>query len=116
MQDLRAYKLARENLLWDVLGLAGLIGSVLPAEARAGSKFARAGGSQWHNYDLMTVSKKLQDVLYRFDQVQHALGLPHPEDARFGHPPAGSTNQSSDENPPIATPKKYKPKSAPATK
>jgi hypothetical protein len=85
-QDLKAYKRRREDLFYDILSLAGLVGSLLPAEVRPGSKHARLGGSQWNNIDLKSVADKLQDVLHRFDMVQHALGLwEHP--ARFGHEP-----------------------------
>jgi hypothetical protein len=92
MPNLKVYKTRREDLIFEILNAAGLAANLLPVDVRPGSKFARMGGNQWNNYDLMTISKKLQDVLYRFDQVQHALGLAHPDDARFGHGPAGSTN------------------------
>lgn len=100
----RTYKKCREDLLFDVLGLAGLIGNVLPVEARPGSNFANAGGSQWNNRTLKMVADKLQDVLYRFDQAQHSLGL-WEHDARFGHGPAGSTNTPIEGKPTMTTKK-----------
>jgi hypothetical protein len=96
MYNAESYKLARENLLYDTLNLAGLIGTLFPATVRPGSSIAQGSGSHWENDDIRTVSKMLEQVTYRFDQVQHTLGLWQHE-ARFGHGPAGSTNPPPDE-------------------
>lgn len=115
MIDPKAYKKCREDLLYDLLGAVGLVGSLLPAEVRPGSKLARLGGSQWNNIDLKSVADKLQDVLYRFDALQYSLGLwEHP--ARFGHEPPGSTNPPPEEKPPVSKPKKSTSKPKPSTK
>jgi hypothetical protein len=104
MMNAKAYKKCREDLLYDTLNLAGLIGTLFPATIRPGSGIARGCGSQWENDDVRTVSKMLEQVTYRFDQVQHALGL-WQHDARFGHGPAGSTNRPAGEQEPTAAPK-----------
>jgi hypothetical protein len=111
-RNLKAYKQAAEDLLYDTRGLAGLIATLLPKDVRPDSAFARMGGSQWRNHDLMTIAKKLEDVTFRFDAVQHCLGLPD-HDARFGHPAPESariTIELDPETPTAGTPKKTTPK------
>lgn len=98
----KTYDLCLENLVFDTLGLLGLIHTQLPKGVRPGSKFARMRGSQWNNEALMNVAKKIEDITYRFDQVQHVLGLPSVDAARFGHLPAGSTNTLNEETTPMA--------------
>jgi hypothetical protein len=118
LRNLKAYKQAAEDLLFDTLGLAGLIATLLPRDVRPDSAFARLGGSQWRNHDLMTIAKKLEDVTFRFDAMQFCLGLPD-HDARFGHPAPDSTQITINLNPetqnmgvPKTKPPASKPKSA----
>jgi hypothetical protein len=123
LRNLKAFKQAREDLLFDALGLAGLVATLLPRDVRPDSAFARMGGSQWRNHDLMTIAKKLEDLTFRFDAVQHCLGLPD-HSARFGHPAPESSQitinlDSENETVSTPTPKQTQtktPKSAPKPK
>lgn len=118
MQDLRSYRKRREDLLFDALSLVSLIATQLPVRVTPGSLLSRSHGSQWNSDELRLVASKIEDVTYRFDQLQYTLGL-WDHDARFGHPPAGSADdQPSEESPSVAAKKKSnaKPKTAPSSK
>ena len=92
----KAYKKAAADLLWDSLTVVGRISELIPREIWPGSKMARLGGSHWQNHDLKMVADAIATVQYRFDQLQHILGLPDPEAARFGHAPAPGASRFPD--------------------
>ncbi len=100
--NVKTYEKAAKSLIWEAVELVGVIATQIPQRTTRGSKFARAGGTHWDNLPMRVVSYKIADVCYRFDQLQHELGLSDPRASRFGNPPTGSTNPINQENSPMA--------------